>query len=276
MKKSNFNSVSFVTKLGGLFCVTILLASLFVWTSTPDSAPGVIQLGVSPAFAAEEAISGLNEAGMAVYINTGQAIDLVDLEGTFEIVEDQTADYIIGSISLPNYEDQQNERFHAHAYVNTSGWIMVYFMESEPAAKIIDWKGYVNSGSSSINTLLEIGLEKVASDVGVGADNPTFYDFSNPSATHMMIVADTTGIKQYDQFTIELPSGNSYQEISWGLYRNGGGTCCSYFNIGGQTVAGSSLSRGHIGYGVVDLAINQEHLVEINFPAGLVIVYREQ
>lgn len=256
-------------------CATLVLAMALA-NLRYKASPGLIQFGPSPAFAADEAITGLNEAGMAAYINTGQSIDLADLEGTFEIVEDQTSDYVIGSISLPNYEDQQNETFHAHAYVNTSGWIMVYFLESEPAAKIVDWKAYVSSGNSRINTLLEVGLTKIASDIGVGADNPIFYDFGNPSSTHMMIIADITGTQEYDKFTVELPSGNSYQEISWGMYNLPG--CCgaSALNVGGQTVAGSSLSRDTIGYGEIDLAINQEHLIEINNPGGLVIVYREQ
>ncbi|MEM8860739.1 MAG: hypothetical protein AAGD96_20645 [Chloroflexota bacterium] len=256
-----------------------LLIILFFISMNPAEngmSNGVIHFGPEPAFAGGEAVNALNEAGIAAYINIGESIDFSDLEGTFEIVEDQTADYIIGSISLPNYGDQQGEIFHTHAYVNTSGWIMVYFMDSSPASKIVDWKSYFNSGDGSVNTLLEIGLDQIASDIGVGADNPIFYDFGNPSATHMMIVAELTSYGSYDTFTINLPSDNDYKEISWGIYEPSG--CCGGFlNVAGQTMPGSNPGAGNIAFGFVgDLSPNNDHLIEMDMPGGLVIVYREQ
>ena len=156
---------------------------------------------------------------------------------------------------------------------------MVYFLESEPASKIIDWKSYATSSNSKLDTLLEIGLDEIASDIGIGADEPVFYDFRNPSATHMMIVADFTVNNEYDQFTIQLPSSNEYKEVSWGIFNAPGGCCSdlSYLKIAEQQIDGSVLRNGLIGFASIgDLETNTDVLIEMNNPSGLVIVYREK
>ena len=49
-------------------------------------------------------------------------------------IELETADYILGSISVPNYE----EHFDAHVYVRRDGWIMAYYLSAAPSSKMID------------------------------------------------------------------------------------------------------------------------------------------
>lgn len=221
-------------------------------------------------------INGLNDVGIAAYIDTGETIDLADVRGTYEVIEDETATYIIGSVAVPEYGDQQDEAFHTHVYVSVDGWLLAYYMDSDPASKIVDWKDYVNSSGGSMPTLFEKVLAKVASDAGVAYDPPTYYDFRFPNATHMMLIGDFTEPNNYDQFSVELPSANTYYETSWGLYRNYNACCSnSYWNIDETTVSGSSVCKFCIGYGMVQVSPDTEHWIGLNYSGGLVIVYRE-
>lgn len=254
--------------------IAAVLLMLILSLDTNASHNSTIAFGAQPAFASVPT-AGLSDVGVSAYLDTGQTIDLDDLIGTFEIIEDQTADYIIGSVALPDYEDQQDEAFHVHAYVSTDGWLLVYFMDDTPVSKIIDWKAYVNSSGSSITTLLELAMVKVAGDAGVGYEQPTYYDFRYPNATHMMFIGDFTEPADYDSFRIELPSSNTYYESSWGLYRPY--QCCfaTFWKIDGTIVIGSEINTGDIGWGSVDVSENHEHLIEINTTGGLAIVYKE-
>lgn len=260
----------------GLIGATVLIGSWLVDTRAASSQSGVVAFGPKPAFAADgEANARLTDIGPAAYIESGQAIDLDDVSSVYETIEDQTADYIIGSVSLPDYGNEQDETFHVHAYIDTDGWLLVYFMDDTPAAKLIDWKAYINSSGTNITTLLEAALIKVASAADVAYEPPTFYHFDHPNATHMMFIADLTEPRDYDQFRVELPSGYTYYETSWGLYRNVGCCTTSFWQLDGTAVSGSNLPSNTIGWGTVSLSPNQEHLIEINHTGGLVIVYRE-
>ncbi len=256
-----------------------LFAFVGINLSTSDgealSSSNTIAFGARPAFA--EAQGRLRDVGISAYIDTGVTIDLEDVRGSFEAIEDETNDYIIGLVSVPGYGDEQDEVFHTHVYISTDGWLLAYYMDSDPASKIMDWKGYVNSGGTSLPTLLEHVLVEIAGDAGVPYELPSYYDFRFPNATHLMFVADFTEPRDYDYFSIELPTGLTYYETSWGLYRNAG--CCvgPYWNIDGTTVAGSNtIFDNFIGWGTVQVSPNTEHLIEANYVFGLAVVYREQ
>jgi hypothetical protein len=254
----------------GIIAAGIILFALSFNTDAAND--GVIAFGARPAFAAVPT-AGLSDVGVSAYLDTGQTIDLDDLTGTFEIVEDQTADYIIGTVSLPDYGDDQGETFHVHAYASTDGWLLVYFMDDTPASKIIDWKAYINSSGSSITTLLELGMIKVAGDAGVAYEQPIYYDFRYPNATHMMFIGDLTGIDVYDQFRIELPSSNTYYETSWGIHKTW--WYSGYWKIDGTTVAGSNPCQDCSAWGIVTVSPNTEHLIELNYTGGLAVIYKE-
>lgn len=240
-----------------------------------DSSPNTIAFGARPAFA--EAQGRLTDVGISAYIDTGMTIDLDDLIGTFTAVEDQTADYIIGLVSVPGYGDEQNEVFHTHVYVSTDGWLLAYYMDTSPAAKIMDWKGYINSGGSSLPTLLELVLVDVASDAGVPYEAPTYYDFRYPNATHLMLVADfiATAGNEYDHFQIELPSSLTYYETSWSVRNN---YYSSYWKINGTTVSGSEVPcHWCTAWGTTNMSVNTEHSIELQAGAGgLAVIYKEQ
>ena len=55
-----------------------------------------------------------------------------------ETIELETEDYIIGSISLPNYPPY----WDVHAYVHRDGWIVVYYLNTDLSAKLLNVKAW--------------------------------------------------------------------------------------------------------------------------------------
>ncbi len=78
------------------------------------------------------------EAGISAYYKSPDAITLSQVRGQFRTIETETADYIIGSVAVPNYPE---ENFDAHVYVHTTGWILAYYLRVDPVSKILDVRG---------------------------------------------------------------------------------------------------------------------------------------
>ncbi len=82
------------------------------------------------------------EAGISAYYNTPGSIDLNSIRGQFRTIELDTTDYLLGSIPVR----AMNERYDVHVYVHKDGWILGYYMNDEPVAKIVD------AGQKTIDT----------------------------------------------------------------------------------------------------------------------------
>lgn len=245
--------------------------ALFLLNPQPDTTsaqPGAITLGPRPVSAAA---NGLNDVGISAYIKANETINLDDLNGTFRTIEDKTDTYIVGSVAVPDY----SESFDTHVYVSVDGWLLAYYSDDTDASKIVDWKAYLNAGGVSITTLLEKVLRKVTSDAAVAFETPTYYDFRYPGATHMMFIADFTGGNQNDEFRVELPSEYTYYETSWGIYVTSS-CCAAHWMINGSNIMNSGTNLGGIVFGDVTMSTDTEHTIGLDYPGGLVIIYREQ
>ncbi|GEM_PF-5498504 len=75
------------------------------------------------------------EAGISAYINTSQTIDLKKLKTIFTEVEEVGDNYIIGKTPISDWGGDIN----VMVYADTSGWIVAYFKNDEPASKIMQW-----------------------------------------------------------------------------------------------------------------------------------------
>lgn len=162
----------------------------------------------------DTALAGIiNEAGIAGYFQTTGPIAINnELRAAFRTIEDETATYIIGSVAVPGYP----ESYDVHAYVNNNGWIMTYYLKSDPAGKIIDWVHYRASNKTSIQTVLENVSAIVAGAAGKPYTGLTYYDFRNVSANRMMLIAED--MANGSTFTVQLPSSFTYYERSWSIF----------------------------------------------------------
>jgi hypothetical protein len=158
------------------------------------------------------------EAGISAWYKSPMTIDLDDVKGQYQIIELKTANYIIGSVSVPGYNDYWDQ----HVYVHVDGWILAYYLNTELTGRMIDALGHtINS------TLLENTVAAFAGVAGVPYTGATLYDFRYPSGTHMLFVyEDDAGGSTY---TINMPESYAYFERSWAKHNTyTGGLSCTF------------------------------------------------
>jgi len=198
-----------------------LLGLFYGLTYTPDTAislqPPPFMAQAAHAQADNPAAFLQTEAGMSAYVKTNEAISLDLIKNAFTIIEDQTADYIIGSTS-----------YDTHMYIHKDGWIVVYYFASDPIGKIIDVAGQTT-------TKLETVISQTATKGNLTYDAVNFYHFKYPNATKMKFITKADGA-----FELTMPSSFTYYERSWS-YRCSK-NCFSTFNllIDGQIVGATT------------------------------------
>lgn len=208
---------------GGLVLV-LTVAVLAVTSARPPSQPGTIRLqppalpGIANAVSNPAITSIVNEAGISAYFKTSGSIDLNTVKTLFRTVEAQTATYLIGSVPVANYPETED----VHVYVQIDGWILAYYMSSDPVAKIFDWRKFHDaSRPASITTKLENTIAIVAAQAGQAFAGATYYDFRFPNANTMALIVEWVDGNPYasqsDSFEVTLDSGFSYYERSWSL-----------------------------------------------------------
>lgn len=154
-----------------------------------------------------------NEAGIAAYFQAPAAIDLTgaNLRATFRTIDTATSAYLIGSVEVPNYTDNDD----AKVYVSASGWALAYYPKAEPTAKIFDYKGW--NGETTIPSKLDRVLKRVADAISVSDPTISYYHFQHPNATRLQIIGDLTDPAGIDSFQVKLPSTFAYDDLSWSL-----------------------------------------------------------
>jgi len=276
--------------------VTIVLAAfgLMGRPATPANANGLFKLRAPPFVSASRAEANSvastieDEAGVAAYFETPASITLSDVRDAFRTIEVETTDYIIGSVAVADYPESED----VHVYVHKDGWILAYYLAADPAAKVIDWRKYHNSGRTNFATKLETTIEVITNEAGFAFNyDATYYDFRYPNATHLMLIGEWvyTG-SVTDTFEVKLPGSLIYYERSWSLgswtpsyvtasYKLDGTTIQSWYsNLDWRTSQGTLT--------VSQLLPDQFHTIEVGavvpFPwldasyayGGLALVYR--
>ncbi len=260
----------------------VIAASLGGFTASPATArPDNIFSLIAPPFVTtahaqgEAPLGGSfpdDEVGIAGYFNAGVAIDLNDVVGLFTTIEDQTADYILGSMTVPGYGSNDD----IHVYIHTSGWVMIYYRNSEPTSKIFDNLAYGNGLSSPVVTRCEPVGDNIAVAIGIASPVLSYYHFSFPNANTMMLIADgdgdTGGVD--DNFEVQIPGTNTYFERSWWAYRFD-------FYVNGVFIGGGSSGWYKGTLTSAQLPADTLHSISMDSSntsasnAGLVLIYLE-
>jgi len=152
------------------------------------------------------------EAGISAYTNVGQEIDLEKAKSVYRTIEYETDEYVIGSVELSGYPETED----VHVYVHKDGWIVGYYLNGEPAAKIIDWLDY--QGAKITSTKLEDGIAKMCDGVGVALVETKYYDFRATNANRLMIIADAQWEEGTDTFDMKISSDFTVYGRSWSHY----------------------------------------------------------
>ena len=154
-----------------------------------------------------------DEAGLAAWYETSGPINLEDVRHLFCpdpdncTIELETDDYIIGCIDLPNYP----EYFDMHAYVHRDGWIVIYYLNTDLSAKILDVKA-LTIDATNLTTIVSL----ITGAAGYPFLGEQYYDFRYTSANRILLVAEDDS--EGDCFTIWMPPDFAYAECTWAKY----------------------------------------------------------
>jgi hypothetical protein len=149
------------------------------------------------------------EAGISAYTNVGQTIDIGAIKSVFRTVEQQTSDYIVGTVALPDHPVSDD----VHVYVDKNGWVVAYYFKDKPASAILEW----NSGAiSRIN--LETAIDIIVKTVGTYTANKYYYDFSYPDANKLTIIVGGSSDYSSSSFKLKIPSSFKIYEYSYSFY----------------------------------------------------------
>lgn len=257
----------------GVIAVVLLVSVLAFRSSTSDEA---IRLQTPPFVnvAAASELSQvtsqvLNEAGIAAYFQADRSIPIAGLEGAFQIVEEQTDEYIIGLVQLPGYPESED----VHVYIHQDGWFLAYYLNDEPSSNIIDWNAY--DGGSGVPTKLEAALLNASQRAGVAPQNVVFYHFRYPNANRMTIILDRD-LGGADSFEVTLPTGN-YLEFSWSFFNAENRGTREFFLNDSSIIETGGISITEWFFNASQLPPNTPHELRLADEGGLglVVLYQE-
>jgi hypothetical protein len=264
------------TKISILAVLIIIVGSLGLYSYANRGATtqsGETYLFIKPAFAQSMSTAPTfldEEAGISLYVNIGQSIDLAVAKTVYRTLEKETANYTVGSIALPGLSENED----VHCFVHKDGWIVTYYLKGEPISKIVDWNLWSQSASKLTENKLQVGLKQMTNALGKAVTDVRYYHFHYPNATKCMIIFETLVGSGEDSFNVTIPNDIAVYERSWSHYAKTtreyyGTSYHSYFKIDGNTinsiigVDGPVTNRGTLI--VAQLFPSAAHVVSVSY-----------
>jgi len=269
-----------IFSLGSLWGIDVLRNGIGSGAATGTNDNGIFSLA-RPAMAAEPTFLD-EEAGISAYTNLGTAIDLSVARTGFKTIEQETADYIVGSIALPDLPETED----VHCFVHSDGWIVTYYLAAEPTSKVIGW---VYPSQGYLVTKLEIGIDEMCNTLATVAGDIDYYHFHYPLANRWMVITDCAASEDPDSFNLKIPSDFTIYERSWSHYAAidcSVYTEVSYFRLNGNTIdqltEPGGTHQGTLTFGQLGPDIFHTATVDVNHFCsstqaciGIVLVYFE-
>jgi len=226
----------FGLKIFAVLTALVLIASSVAIYSAIDVEKGIDEGGgkgaialVAPSFirvagAAEAMGDGSafpeDEAGISAYVNTSQTIDLEKLKTIFTEVEEVGDNYIVGLTPIPDFGGDIN----VTVYADTSGWIVAFFKNDEPAAMMMQWGKDTDVNDSVITEITSTTLEDAINKAADAADilwtvkDVKYYDFEYPDADGMTLFIRTRATDGTNMTQVEIPATYTLYEASYYNY----------------------------------------------------------
>jgi hypothetical protein len=205
------------------------------------------------------------EAGIAIWLNAtaDSPLNLTTVQTKMAgNLEQNTSDYIIGSIAVPGLDTD----YYPHCFVHKSGWIVVYYPNTDPTSKAISLHTYdyyninwtTDAGTLETNFLMQ-ALNYTCQNVTqkTSIDNAEYYNFEYPNATAIMIAAKTAGNGGTGMFNFLIPSSFTIDEASWSFYSPQGG---SWHMDGNASIHNTGIAHGSIS----SITTDQYHNVTVS------------
>lgn len=216
-------------------------------------------------------------AGISAWVKLDRTIRIDDaLTKIFHRIKDVSGSHILGTVEISDFV----QKTYPHVYINVQGWIVAFFLPSEPTASIIRWLGDVHNPQPRISTTLEAAIEKVAAALQFTLPKPTFYDFRYPKANNMLILLRVFPAADTKVMYLKFPSNYKIHHVSY--YHYGCNLECPHVwqsFVSNLTLNGSLISklsgdeRFPPAYEVKDLPVD---LLRVGVLHELELVYSQQ
>lgn len=220
-----------VAKLVVALCIAIVLLGLTLSLKPNQSQLAEVQAGQGMALQPPEFLQSayaqdaaqvdfsfiLEEAGITAYTKLDQELDLENLKSRFKTIGQQTDEFVSGIMIAPGYEKlpEFGENAEVQVFLHYDGWIVAYLTRWQSASAMFDWVNYDEKRLKD-SSLLENVVRMLALDVGATDFEISYYDFRNPEATSIMLVADRADdIRRNESFQINIPREFTVYESSW-------------------------------------------------------------
>jgi len=171
-----------------------------------------------PALAQEEVKAFPKEAaGISGYVKLAQSIDLNKAAKVFERIEDVSKSHIIGTVPIESFVGI----VRPHLYVDVAGWVVAYFLSSEPASLIMQWSGDTDNPVPTIKTTLEEAVKKLCATIEVGyAGDIQYYNFKYPEADGIVLLLRILPTPGSKVSYVKVPGNYTLYEVSYYHYGN--------------------------------------------------------
>jgi hypothetical protein len=222
-----------------------------------------------------------DEAGISAYVNVGKSINITEAVKAFTQTEELSQTHAIGIIPI----DNKRGTMDVHVYVDTSGYIVAYFKNTEPASKIIKWSGMDFNNPKIEDFTTNAAIKELCTKIDVYyldiKDNIKYYDFEYPDAKKMVtfLNARSSGGDEYTH--IFIPGKYKLYEASYSLIGRymGGSSYYSYLYIDGTVITHTSGLRTGLYNLESVLTLGEPHTIRLQCDneggVGTILIYKE-
>lgn len=206
----------------------------------------------------------VDEAGIAAYVKVNESIDLEDILDIYmyDHIEVLNETYVIGTV-------QNADGVWTHLYIGADGWVIPYYLKTEPASYIVRWNKSspydpTPESVAAMNTLEEM-ISRVCAYIEVDYETIKpeirYYDFEYPNATNMTVIVDIAQGVTSDYFKLWIPYEfiADVNESSWSHYTDR----CSYLYLDGAMISNLHVHSEHINYDYSNVSFDYHHQIQV-------------
>jgi hypothetical protein len=220
-----------------------------------------------------------DEAGISAYVNVNQSINITEAVKAFTQTEELSQTHAIGIIPIDNKRGTVN----VHVYVDTGGYIVAYFKNTEPASKIIKWSGMDFSNPKIEDFTTNAAIKEMCSKIDVYyldiEANINYYDFEYPDAKKMVIFLNARSSSGNEYTQIFIPGKYKLYEASYSLIDN---SHRSNLYVDGKGIAGIERGLGSGTYNLENvITLGEPHTIRLETfsgssgGVGTILIYKE-
>jgi len=226
-----------------------------------------------------------DEAGISAYVNIGKSINITEAVKAFTQTEELSQTHAIGIIPIDNKRGTMN----VHVYVDTGGYIVAYFKNTEPASKIIKWSGMDFDNPKIEDFTTNAAIKAMCDKIDVYypdiKDDIKYYNFEYPDAEKMVIFLDARSSGGNEYTHIFIPGRYRLYEASYSLiapYHGG------YYNDINLYVDGDIIAQKHTCGSLTTSMYDLENVLTLGEPhtlglyakysggVGTILIYKER